>query len=124
MLDNRRPARIACALDGVFKTPLDTLLARPPEGHAEAEAVALFQEVAREVPAYGAFLTAQGIDPAGVHDIADFRRLPLLTKANYLRAYPLAELVPGGRLEAMDMIAVSSGSTGQPISAERRVGTT
>lgn len=114
MLDHRRPARIAGALDGFFRTPLDTLLASPPEGHAETEAVALFQAVAGEVPAYGRFLSSQGIDPAGVRDIADFRRLPLLTKDNYLRAFPLAELVPGGRLEAMDMIAVSSGSTGQP----------
>ena len=43
---------------------------------------------------------------------ADLARLPLLTKANYVQRYPLAELVAGGRLESCDTMALSSGSTG------------
>lgn len=114
MLDHRRPARVTEALDSYLKAPLDGLLAPQPDGHAQAELIELFQTIAREVPAYGRFLRDQGIDPATVRDTAGFRRLPLLTKDNYLRAFPLTELVRGGRLEAMDMVAVSSGSTGQP----------
>ncbi|GIK99230.1 MAG: phenylacetate--CoA ligase [Alphaproteobacteria bacterium] len=114
MLDHRRPAEVLSRLDAFLKTPLDSLLARAPEGHAETEAVAFFHEAAQSVPAYGAFLKAQGIDPAGIRTIQDFRRLPLVTKENYLRKYPLPALTRGGRLEACDMVAVSSGSTGEP----------
>jgi phenylacetate-CoA ligase len=114
MLDHHRPAEVLGALEAFVKTPLDRILAPTPEGHAEVEAVALFHEVARSVPAYGAFLREHGIDPAGVKTIADFRRLPLVTKDNYLRRHPLAALTHGGRLEALDMVAVSSGSTGEP----------
>ena len=44
----------------------------------------------------------------------DFRRLPLTDKQNYHRRYPLPELCRGGRLDGCDIVAVSSGSTGQP----------
>ncbi|HEY8012294.1 MAG TPA: hypothetical protein VIE70_00255, partial [Dongiaceae bacterium] len=65
-----------------------------------------------QVPAYGLFLAENGIDPATIHQPADLARLPLLTKANYVQRYPLAELVAGGRLETCDTMALSSGSTG------------
>ena len=114
MLDHHRPAAVIGALDRFLRTPLDRLLAPQPEGHAEARAVALFHEVAASVPAYGAFLGEHGVDPAAVRDIAGFRRLPMVTKDNYLRRHPLAALARAGRLDELDMVAVSSGSTGQP----------
>ena len=114
MLDHRRPAEVLRSLEAFLKTPLDRLLARAPEGHAEVEAVALFQEVARSVPAYAAFLREQGVDPAAVRSIQEFRRLPPVTKDNYLRRYPLPALTRGSHLDACDMVAVSSGSTGEP----------
>jgi phenylacetate-CoA ligase len=76
--------------------------------------VGLFHQVAASVPAYRAFLRDQGIDPGAVRTFADFQRLPLLTKENYHRRYPLPDLCRDGRLDGCDMIAVSSGSTGQP----------
>jgi phenylacetate-CoA ligase len=85
-------------------------------GHADpgAAAVALFHQVADSVPAYRDFLASNSTDPAAVRTLADFQRLPLTTKENYQRRYPLPQLCRDGRLEGCDMIAVSSGSTGQP----------
>src|SRR5262249_23191690 len=68
-----------------------------------------------------AFVDAHGIDPARVKTFEDFQALPLLTRENYLRRYPLAELCRGGELSNCDMVAVSSGSTGEPTFWPRSV---
>jgi phenylacetate-coenzyme A ligase PaaK-like adenylate-forming protein len=88
---------------------------------AREHVVGLFQQVAASVPAYRAFLHDQGVDPDAVRTFADFQRLPLLTKENYHRRYPLPDLCRDGRLDSCDMIAVSSGSTGQPTIWPRSV---
>jgi phenylacetate-CoA ligase len=59
-------------------------------------------------------LQAAGIGPDDIHNPADFARLPLLSKDNYVRRFPLEALVEGGDLTACDFFAVSSGSTGEP----------
>jgi phenylacetate-CoA ligase len=84
------------------------------DGRPALDPVAFFHEVAASVPAYRDFLAAAGVDPAGVRDIEDFRRLPMTTKDTYHRRYPLPELCRDGRLDACDMVAVSSGSSGSP----------
>jgi phenylacetate-CoA ligase len=107
-MDSDRPQRIL--------TELESFLAArsaPPQDPRE-RVVELFHRVVASVPAYRAFLREQGVDPAAVRTFADFQRLPLLTKENYHRRYPLPELCRDGRLDGCDMIAVSSGSTGQP----------
>ncbi|MGQ0659101.1 MAG: phenylacetate--CoA ligase family protein [Chromatiales bacterium] len=96
-----------------FEVDLDTRLQRSLD-HADAHLLALFQEAAMTVPAYGEFLREHGIDAHGVRTPEDVRRLPLLTKENYLRRYPLPMRCRDGRLDECDMIAVSSGSTGEP----------
>lgn len=83
-------------------------------GTGEREVLELFQRVRSQVPAYAKFLTANGVDGDAVTDIEHFRRLPITTKRNYHVAYPLPELCRFGRLEDCDMLAVSSGSTGEP----------
>jgi phenylacetate-CoA ligase len=80
----------------------------------DPDPVGLFHRVAGSVPAYRDFLRDNGVDPSTVRTLEDFRRLPLLTKENYHRRYPLPRLCRDGRLDGCDMIAVSSGSTGQP----------
>src|SRR5579884_3302435 len=100
---------------------LDEVLVRPAPGDAEQRALALFASVAATVPAYQAFLAEHGIDPAAVRTVDDFHALPLLTKENYLRRHPLAQLCRGGQLTGCDMIAVSSGSTGEPTFWPRSV---
>jgi phenylacetate-CoA ligase len=74
----------------------------------------LFHTVASSVPAYQAFLAEQNVDPAMIRTFEDFQTVPQVTKKNYQQRYPLADLCRNGRLESCDMIAVSSGSTGQP----------
>ncbi|WP_117208900.1 phenylacetate--CoA ligase family protein [Allorhizocola rhizosphaerae] len=81
----------------------------------------LFARTVAGVPAYRAFLREHGIDPATVTTAEDFRRLPLMDKESYHRRYPLPQRCRGGRLEACDMIAVSSGSSGAPTIWPRSV---
>lgn len=114
MIDARQTARAHHAWRHFVETPLDKLLEPGETADSAQHAVELFHGIAAEVPAYRAFLAEAGIDPRTIKTPQDFHRLPLLTKSNYVRRYPLAERVRGGRLAACDMIAVSSGSTGEP----------
>lgn len=110
--DNKRPAQ---SWSNFFGTALDSLLARHLDISAEQEALTLFHSVAATVPAYQRFLEAQRVDPARVTGFAAFQTLPLTTKNNYMRAYPLPQLCREGRLAACETIAASSGSTGTPM---------
>lgn len=78
------------------------------------EVLALYQRVRNEVPAYAKFLLDNGAPNSNIETIADFRTLPIANKRNYHMAYPLPELCKFGRLQDCDMLAVSSGSTGEP----------
>ncbi|HET9257337.1 MAG TPA: phenylacetate--CoA ligase family protein [Pseudonocardiaceae bacterium] len=109
-----RETAAPAALARFLASDLDAVLARPAAGEPERRALALFRSVAATVPAYQAFLAEHRIDPAGVATIGDFRALPLLTKDNYLRRHPLPQLCRDGELTGADMVAVSSGSTGEP----------
>jgi phenylacetate-CoA ligase len=100
--------------------PLDGSASGEP-GDGAGAALGLFHEVAGRVPAYRAFLAERGIDPDGVRTAADFARLPLLTKADYLSRYSLPELCRDGRLTGADTVAVSSGSSGRPTVWPRTV---
>ena len=74
----------------------------------------LFQEVTATVPAYKAFLRANNINPDSIGTYADFQKLPLINKENYLQLNSLTDLCRYGQLSMCDAIAVSSGSTGKP----------
>lgn len=113
-LNHQQSARATEALRRFATTPLDNLLRRPPGRDPAVEALALFQDVAAHVPAYGGFLAEQGVDAAKIRTPQDFTGLPLVTKQNYVQRHPLAKLCRGGRLESCDFVAVSSGSTGTP----------
>ncbi len=102
------------ALSDYYSTDLDALLSEHARAEPDAHVLSFFRGVARDVPAYGRFLAARGFDPDGVRSLADFARVPPTTKADYHRAYPLRELCRHGVLEALDFVAVSSGSTGEP----------
>ena len=100
---------------GVFlSTSLDAHFKPPAASDISHSLLTLFQSAAATTPAYRAFLAEHEIQPESIQTLADFQRLPILTKDNYLRRYPLPELCRNGRLEDCDMIAVSSGSTGAP----------
>lgn len=97
-----------------LSTPFDEIVRQRLADDPQAALLNLFRTAARDVPAYREFLAAQGVDPAQVESYADFQRLPLTSKPNYMYAYPLAERCRQGRLESCERIAVSSGSTGTP----------
>jgi phenylacetate-CoA ligase len=116
-----KPERVRQSLAAFSSTPLDELLAPSSQADIEHHALTLFHSVVASVPAYRRFLTEHGVDPAAVREIADFRALPPLTKKNYLRGHSLAALCRDGELPSCDMIAVSSGSTGEPMFWPRSV---
>lgn len=85
------------------------------------EVLSLFERMRNRVPAYRRFLEEHGFAGVALADLEGFRKLPMCTKQNYHRAYPLPTLCWDGRLEACDMLAVSSGSTGEPTVWPRSV---
>ncbi|MFG1944308.1 phenylacetate--CoA ligase family protein [Nonomuraea sp. NPDC048826] len=74
--------------------------------------VKLFHDVVETVPAYRAFLAEHGVDPAQIRTFQDFVRLPMTSKDTYTRRHPLPDLCRHGVIG--DIVAVSSGSTGEP----------
>jgi phenylacetate-CoA ligase len=110
------------ALADFVEASLDDALAGADDSVvAQTHVLDLFHSVARDVPAYRVFLDEHGIDPVTIHTFDDFKKLPLAGKQNYLYRHSLAELCRGGRLDDCDMLAVSSGSTGQPTVWPRSV---
>ncbi len=107
-------SRVSAAIAAFASTPLDEVLGRHLRDDPRAAAVAHFHRVAATVPAYGRFLVEHGVDPNAVRTFDDFLRVPPVTKQSYLLRHPLADLCRGGSLSSCDMIAVSSGSTGEP----------
>ncbi len=104
-MDLGRQTRVRQALDTFFG---------PAEPAAEDPVLALFHRTAETVPAYRKFLREHGIEPGTVQTMAEFRQLPRTDKAGYHAKYPLPELCRGGTFDELDMIAVSSGSSGRP----------
>ncbi|MBV9864409.1 MAG: phenylacetate--CoA ligase family protein [Abitibacteriaceae bacterium] len=113
-MQKQKSQQVVTKLQEFCSTPFEEVLQSHTQALAEDNAVELFHAAVAAVPAYRDFLRSHDIDPLSVDTFADFNRLPLITKENYLRHYPLAELCRNGQLESCDMIAVSSGSTGQP----------
>lgn len=113
-MDAQKSEIALAALRDFLTTPLDGLLGDSGTERAEHLALTLFHEVVATVPAYAAFVREYRIAPESVRTLADFKQLPLTTKENYVQRYPLEERCRGGRLDGCDMVAVSSGSTGEP----------
>ena len=97
-----------------ISTPIDKLLLDQQSINPEDHILALFHRCVAEVPAYRKFLEAQNVNPTNITTYRTFCALPLMDKASYIYAYPLAERCLGGNLKSSDRVAVSSGSTGQP----------
>ncbi|GII66041.1 phenylacetate--CoA ligase [Sphaerisporangium krabiense] len=116
MIDEDRPARVLAGLREFYQTPPPVTSRRGAEA-----ALALFHDVAATVPAYADFLREKGVDPAAIRTVEDFARVPLLDKDSYHRRHPLPRLCRHGRLDACDMVAVSSGSSGAPTVWPRSV---
>jgi phenylacetate-CoA ligase len=75
----------------------------------------VFNDAAKNVPSYGAFLKHQKFSKMHVGTIEGFSRIPPITKKNYLRKYPWGEQVARGALAQESLIlTATSGSTGKP----------
>lgn len=98
-----------------FQSSWEDLLAENRAFDPKARVLDLFQRAAQQVPAYRDFLAHHGITPEAVKTYEDFARLPLTDKPSYMQAYPLSRRCWDGKLAACDRVAVSSGSTGEPI---------
>jgi len=109
-----KSTRAVEALSTFYGTPLSELLARCLTADPAARALENFKIAAERVPAYARFLAAHRIDAREVRTAHDFQRLPVTTKETYHRPNALADLCLDGDLAGCDMLAVSSGSTGQP----------
>jgi phenylacetate-CoA ligase len=110
-MDERKRDTALEAMRAYLTTPLDDLLAA---ADPEQRALAVFRRTAATVPAYAAFLAEHGVDPETIRTPDDFQSLPLATKDTYVNRWPLAERCRDGRLDGCDMLALSSGSTGEP----------
>lgn len=77
--------------------------------------LALFHEAAQRVPAYKDFLKKHKVDPKTIKTWEDFQRVPIMSKKNYLRQYPLEKLCWDGHLKKPMVFTSTSGSTGEPF---------
>jgi len=115
-----RQQQVIKAFEDFLSTPLERILQRHLNTQTSA-VLSLFHDVAANVPAYKAFLAEREINPATIQTLEEFQKLPAMSttgyayaKENYILRYPLADLCRNGQLEACDIIAASSGSSGKP----------
>lgn len=105
------------AIHGLESNHIRDKSTHEPTGFAEA--LVLFKKAAERIPAYRDFLQSHNIDPHTIQTWDDWQTLPIMTKDNYLRHYPLHQLVWDGELTSARIISMSSGSTGEPFNWPR-----
>ena len=76
-------------------------------------ALEIFHESAKRVPAYADFLRRHKIRHAAIKTIEDFTRVPLTDKENYIQKYPLPMRCWDGELSEQNIVAMSSGTSGE-----------
>ncbi len=82
-------------------------------------ALTLFHDAAKRVPAYRAFLRENGVRPEDIRTREDFEKIPATSKANYLKKHPFADLCWDGLLGRPAVFSSTSGSTGKPFYFQR-----
>lgn len=101
-----------------IKRQNEELLRQPAsfwEEMGQLKAVEVFQEAAKRVPAYQKFLAEHGVNPDQIQSFTDFQQVPVISKENYLKKYLLHELCWDGDMRGMNVISVSSGTSGKPF---------
>lgn len=101
--------------------PVEEYLAETQRLTDASHLLDLFHRTVARVPAYREFLGTKGILPEFVRSYADFCLLPMMTKDDYVRAYPLVQRCRDAKITNADTVAVSSGSTGLPTIWPRNV---
>lgn len=105
---------------------LEKKLKTEPEDYwiqrGERRALKLFKLMSQRVPAYKDFLKKNKVKPDLINNIKDFRNIPTIDKANYLRQYPLEDLCWDGNFDRKRWtISTNSGSTGVPFYFPREI---
>lgn len=85
------------------------------EKKGEKYNISLFKKIAKEVPAYGNFLREEGLSIGEIKNWEDFKKIPAISKDNYLRKNILEDLCWGGTLKQPIVYTSTSGSTGKPF---------
>ncbi len=107
-LEHNDPTKI---LDQLHRDSEGNWIAR-----GQVMALALFDQMAKRVPAYKDFLRVNKVDPEKIKTIDDFKLIPTVDKDNYLRKYPRQDLCWDGEFSTKNwMISATSGSTGEPF---------
>ena len=76
--------------------------------------LSLFKNARKNVPAYRNFLEKLGIDGESIKSARDVKRIPSITKSNYLRVHPWDKLSTTGALVDDSLVlTATSGSTGE-----------
>lgn len=109
------------SLEAFLNLPLTQHLANNAQLAPEEILLPLLRQVAETVPAYRSLLSEHGIRAENITTLASFQTLPLLNKQNYINRFSLPERCYHGQLDGISMVAVSSGSTGQPTCWPRRL---
>lgn len=94
-----------------MSVPVIAPVAAPP---GFQRALSIFHRAARYVPAYADFLGGHGIDATRIRTPEQFETIPPVTKAGYLRRYPVESLMWHGEAAGAGTWSCSSGSTGSP----------
>ncbi|HVM73857.1 MAG TPA: hypothetical protein VMU13_03225 [Candidatus Paceibacterota bacterium] len=76
-------------------------------------ALKLFKTASVRIPAYKDFLKKNRVNP-DIITTADFNKLPETSKENYINAYPLEACSWDGTLDTHRILAISSGTSGEP----------
>ncbi|MDZ7798139.1 MAG: phenylacetate--CoA ligase family protein [Patescibacteria group bacterium] len=85
-------------------------------------ALKLFRKASKEVPSYNKFLKDKAFNTKNIITKKEFSSLPITTKKNYLKKYDLNDFCWSGSFQQMNLISVSSGSTGEPFFWPRGLG--
>ncbi len=78
------------------------------------QAFEFFHQAAKTIPAYQSFLASHEFNPETIKTAPDIITVPKTDKNNYLRAYPLDELLWPQALHEPLLFCATSGSTGEP----------
>jgi phenylacetate-CoA ligase len=82
---------------------------------SEKRSLEIFRAAAKAVPAYKDFLKKNKINPEAIETFEDFKKIPAVSKSNYLTQYPLNKLCAAGALKSNLVFTSTSGSTGEPF---------
>lgn len=74
----------------------------------------LFKKASEEIPAYRQFLQGHKLDPRDIREPADYSKVPITSKKDYLQKFRLHDTMWQGDWEGQVMYCSTSGSTGTP----------